>query len=92
MNASESFQAGTYIYHAHYGMQRSAGLNGLIVVAVPRGVSEPFSYDYDRSFLFNDWWHKSTSEQAAGLTSIPFVFVGEPQVSVLLKFLWFSYN
>lgn len=73
-------QSGTYIYHAHYGMQRSAGLYGMIKVAVRNGVVEPFAYDYDRSFIFNDWWHKSTYELATGLASIPFVFVGEPQV------------
>ncbi|PSR88097.1 L-ascorbate oxidase [Actinidia chinensis var. chinensis] len=33
---------GTYLYHAHYGMQREAGLYGLIRVALPPGVSEPF--------------------------------------------------
>ncbi|CAN1224625.1 L-ascorbate oxidase [Linum grandiflorum] len=43
---------GTYLYHAHYGMQREAGLYGLI---------------------------RSTYEQAAGLSSIPFRWVGEPQ-------------
>ncbi|KAK1266785.1 hypothetical protein QJS04_geneDACA000733 [Acorus gramineus] len=72
-------RAGTYIYHAHYGMQRSAGLHGMIIVSVPDSVVEPFSYDYDRSILLNDWWHKSTYEQAAGLNSIPFVWVKEPQ-------------
>ncbi|KAJ6801253.1 putative L-ascorbate oxidase [Iris pallida] len=72
-------RAGTYIYHAHYGMQKSAGLYGMIKVAVPEGAVEPFSYDDDRSIIVNDWWHKSTYEQAAGLSSIPFVFVGEPQ-------------
>ncbi|XP_065006759.1 L-ascorbate oxidase-like [Musa acuminata AAA Group] len=70
---------GTYLYHAHYGMQRSAGLYGLIRVAVPDGVVEPFAYDYDRSIILNDWWHNSTYEQATGLASIPFVWVGEPQ-------------
>ncbi|CAN1263172.1 L-ascorbate oxidase [Linum perenne] len=45
-------QAGTFMYHGHYGMQRSAGLNG---------------------------YHASTLDQAVGLASVPFVFVGEPQ-------------
>ena len=73
-------QAGTYLYHAHYGMQREAGLYGSIRVALPDGESEPFSYDYDRSIILNDWYHKSTYEQAAGLSSIPFQWVGDPQV------------
>ncbi|XP_021651094.2 L-ascorbate oxidase isoform X1 [Hevea brasiliensis] len=72
-------RAGTYTYHGHYGMQREAGLYGTIIVLLPNGVSEPFSYDYDRNIILNDWYHKSSDEQATGLSSIPFVFVGEPQ-------------
>lgn len=73
-------QPGTYLYHAHYGMQREAGLYGSIRVALPDGESEPFSYDYDRSLILNDWYHKSTYEHAAGLSSLKFAWVGEPQV------------
>ncbi|OAY72054.1 L-ascorbate oxidase [Ananas comosus] len=62
---------GTYLYHAHYGMQRSAGLNGVIKVMVPKGVSEPFKYDHEHTILLNDWWHNSTYEQAVGLASVP---------------------
>ncbi|XP_059648949.1 L-ascorbate oxidase-like [Cornus florida] len=75
---------GTYLYHAHYGMQREAGLYGSIRVSLPDGESEPYSYDYDRSIILNDWYHKSASEQATGLSSIPFVWVGEPQ-SILIQ-------
>uniref|UniRef100_A0A0D3H618 L-ascorbate oxidase n=1 Tax=Oryza barthii TaxID=65489 RepID=A0A0D3H618_9ORYZ len=75
---------GTYMYHAHYGMQRSAGLNGMIVVEVAPGAAgdgerEPFRYDGEHTVLLNDWWHRSTYEQAAGLASVPMVWVGEPQ-------------
>jgi FtsP/CotA-like multicopper oxidase with cupredoxin domain len=75
---------GTYMYHAHYGMQRSAGLYGVIVVAVaedPGGEvdgAEPFAYDDEHDVLLNDWWHSSTHEQAVGLASVPMVWVGEP--------------
>ncbi|WVZ64757.1 hypothetical protein U9M48_014232 [Paspalum notatum var. saurae] len=69
---------GTYIYHAHYGMQRSAGLYGMIVVAAAAPGAEPFAYDGEHLVLLNDWWHNSTYEQAAGLASVPFVWVGEP--------------
>ncbi|KAK3411652.1 hypothetical protein EUGRSUZ_I00388 [Eucalyptus grandis] len=75
---------GTYLYHAHYGMQREAGLYGSIRVLLPDGVAEPFTYDYDRSIILNDWYHASTYEQAAGLSSIPFVWVEEPQ-SLLIQ-------
>ncbi|EOX92188.1 Cupredoxin superfamily protein isoform 2 [Theobroma cacao] len=74
-----NMQPGTYLYHAHYGMQREAGLYGSIIVALPDGQSEPFTYDYDRNIILNDWYHKSTYEQAAGLSAIPFQWVGEPQ-------------
>ena len=74
-------QPGTYLYHAHYGMQREAGLYGMMRVA-PRD-PEPFAYDLDRSIILNDWYHSSTYEQAAGLSSIPFRWVGEPQVNIL---------
>ncbi|KAG8373336.1 hypothetical protein BUALT_Bualt11G0013600 [Buddleja alternifolia] len=75
---------GTYLYHAHYGMQREAGLYGSIRVSLPDGETEPFSYDYDRSIILNDWYHLSAYEQAVGLSSIPFVWVGEPQ-SILIQ-------
>ncbi|KAG0503785.1 hypothetical protein HPP92_003857 [Vanilla planifolia] len=70
---------GTYMYHAHYGMQRSAGLHGLIRVLVPEGTREPFTYDGERTLVLNDWWHKSTFEQATGLASSKFTWIGEPQ-------------
>lgn len=61
-------------------MQREAGLYGSIRVSLPEGESEPYAYDYDRSIILNDWFHRSAFEQAAGLSSIPFQWVGEPQV------------
>ena len=41
-------QPGTYLYHAHCGMQRETGLYGLIRVA-PRD-PEPFTYDFDKHY------------------------------------------
>uniref|UniRef100_A0A7N0T6V5 L-ascorbate oxidase n=2 Tax=Kalanchoe fedtschenkoi TaxID=63787 RepID=A0A7N0T6V5_KALFE len=70
---------GSYLYHAHYGMQREAGLYGAIRVSLPDGEREPYHYDYDRTIILNDWYHKSAYEQATGLSSKPFVWVGEPQ-------------
>ncbi|KAI3761340.1 hypothetical protein L1987_51752 [Smallanthus sonchifolius] len=77
-------RAGTYLYHAHYGMQREAGLYGSIRVALPDGQAELFAYDYDRSIILNDWYHRSTYEQATRLSSIPFLWVGDPQ-SLLIQ-------
>jgi L-ascorbate oxidase len=63
-------------------MQRTAGLYGSIIVQLPDSQNEPFYYDDEASVLLSDWWHKSMYEQQLGLDSIPFRFVGEPQVSI----------
>ncbi|KAF9591612.1 hypothetical protein IFM89_004841 [Coptis chinensis] len=77
-------KAGTYLYHGHYGMQRTDGLYGSIQVSVPDGITEPFAYDYDQSIILTDWYHKSSTEQAIGLSSKPFGWIGEPQ-SLLIQ-------
>lgn len=68
------------MYHAHYGLQRTNGLIGMIQVSLPPGVSEPYTYDDEKSIILTDWYHESTFEQATGLLSIPFGWVNEPQV------------
>ncbi|KAI5056286.1 hypothetical protein GOP47_0028104 [Adiantum capillus-veneris] len=72
-------KAGTYFYHGHLGLQRSAGFYGSLIVEVAKGVQEPFQYDGELSIILNDWWHKSAIEQGLGLFSDPFRWVGEPQ-------------
>ncbi|XVE59122.1 hypothetical protein DITRI_Ditri05aG0020100 [Diplodiscus trichospermus] len=73
-------QPGTYFYHGHYGMQRSAGLYGSLIVDVADGKKEPFGkYDGEFNLLLSDWWHQSIHEQGAGLYSNPFRWIGEPQ-------------
>ena len=47
-------QPGTYFYHGHYGMQRSAGLYGSLIVDVPEGEKEPFQYDGEFELLLSD--------------------------------------
>lgn len=78
-------------------MQISAGLYGFIIVKLPDGVSEPFAYDHDHTILLKDWYHGSTYEEAVGLSSIPFKWVGEPQVTdfIILHIkieMWFHIN
>ncbi|KAI4308288.1 hypothetical protein L6164_031378 [Bauhinia variegata] len=70
---------GTYFYHGHYGMQRSAGLYGSLIVDLPEGQKEPFHYDGEFNLLLSDWWHKSAHDQELGLSSNPFRWIGEPQ-------------
>ncbi|KAH9295255.1 hypothetical protein KI387_038843, partial [Taxus chinensis] len=89
INAGETYyykfvadRPGTYFYHGHYGLQRSAGFYGSLIVDASG--KEPFTYHGELSIVLNDWWHKSTYEQAVGLSSNPFVWVGEPQ-SLLIE-------
>eukprot|EP00850_Spirogloea_muscicola_P004259 SM000018S03624 [mRNA] locus=s18:317222:321070:- [translate_table: standard] len=78
-------KSGTYFYHGHYGLQVSNGLTGLLIVkesSSPSKLSSRFPYKIDGEIaplLLNDWWHRSIDEQAVGLNSIPFGWVGEPQ-------------
>lgn len=60
-------QAGTYMYHAHYGMQMGTGLYGMILVKLPLEVSEPFLYNFEHHILLTDWYHKSTYEHTIDL-------------------------
>ncbi|KAK9069657.1 hypothetical protein SSX86_011561 [Deinandra increscens subsp. villosa] len=77
-------KAGTYFYHGHYGMQRSAGLYGLLIVDVEEGKKEPFQYDGEFNLLLSDWWHKGVHEQEVDLSANPMRWIGEPQ-SLLLN-------
>ncbi|KAL5766282.1 hypothetical protein ACOSP7_016899 [Xanthoceras sorbifolium] len=72
-------KAGTYFYHGHFGMQRSAGLYGSLIVDVGDGEKEPFHYDGEFNLLLSDWWHQSVHQQEVGLSSKPFRWIGEPQ-------------
>ncbi|CBI24374.3 unnamed protein product, partial [Vitis vinifera] len=76
-------KAGTYFYHGHYGMQRSAGLYGSLVVEVGEGQKEPFHYDGEFNLLLSDWWHKGSQEQEVALSSKPFRWIGEPQTLLI---------
>lgn len=80
-------QAGTYFYHGHYGMQRSAGLYGSLIVDVADGEKEKFEYDGEFSILLSDWWHKGSREQEVDLSSKPMRWIGEPQVT-FFTLLW----
>ncbi|KAL2507367.1 Plant L-ascorbate oxidase [Forsythia ovata] len=76
-------KAGTYFYHGHYGMQRSAGLYGSLIVEVGEREKEPFQYDGEFNLLLSDWWHKSSHEQEVDLSSNPMRWIGEPQTLLI---------
>ena len=77
-NVNYGIQPGTYFYHGHYDLQWLVGLYGSLIVNSAK--PEPFFYDGELSIILNDLWHATTYEQAVGLSSNPFVCVGEPQV------------
>ncbi|CAD5332313.1 unnamed protein product [Arabidopsis thaliana] len=62
---------GTHFYHGHYGMQRSAGLYGSLIVDVAKGKSERLRYDGEFNLLLSDWWHEAIPSQELGLSSKP---------------------
>ncbi|KAL9677666.1 hypothetical protein QQ045_005900 [Rhodiola kirilowii] len=74
---------GTYFYHGHLGMQRSAGLYGSLIVDVADGEKEPFQYDGEFNLLLSDWWHQGVHEQEVGLSSSPMRWIGEPQTVLM---------
>lgn len=76
-------RAGTYFYHGHYGMQRSAGLYGSLIVDVAEGEKERFEYDGEFNILVSDWWHKGSREQEVDLSSKPMRWIGEPQTLLI---------
>lgn len=76
-------RAGTYFYHGHYGMQRSAGLYGSLIIDVAEGEKEKFEYDGEFSILVSDWWHKGSREQEVDLSSKPMRWIGEPQTLLI---------
>ncbi|XP_077252455.1 L-ascorbate oxidase-like [Tasmannia lanceolata] len=91
INPEESFvyqfnvdKPGTYFYHGHFGMQRSAGLYGSLIVEVAEGQKEPFHYDGELNMLLSDWWHQNIQDQMVGLSSNPMRWIGEPQ-SILIN-------
>ncbi|XP_057801837.1 L-ascorbate oxidase-like [Salvia miltiorrhiza] len=86
INPGESFvytfkvdKAGTFFYHGHYGMQRSSGLYGMLIVDVAEEQTEKFTYNDEFHILLSDWWHKGAHEQEVDLSSKPMRWIGEPQ-------------
>ncbi|KAI5059105.1 hypothetical protein GOP47_0025424 [Adiantum capillus-veneris] len=76
-------KAGTYSYYGFNGLQRSAGLYGMLIVE--GNEKDPFEYGGEFNLLVSDWWHKSAYEQTTGLLApLPqFQWVGEPQTLLI---------
>ncbi|KAL0751033.1 hypothetical protein Bca101_033036 [Brassica carinata] len=73
------FTPGTHFYHGHYGMQRSAGLYGSLIIDAAKGKREPLRYDGEFNLLLSDWWHESVLSQELGLSAKPMRWIGEAQ-------------
>ncbi|KAK1395414.1 L-ascorbate oxidase [Heracleum sosnowskyi] len=95
INAGETFvyrfkvdKAGTFFYHGHFGMQRSAGLYGSLIVNEVAPKAEPvpkaiLSYDGEFTLLLSDWWHQNVHTQEVDLSGVPLRFIGEPQAILM---------
>ncbi|KAJ0034140.1 hypothetical protein Pint_24194 [Pistacia integerrima] len=64
-------KAGTYVYHGHFGMQRSARLYGSLIIDLGDGEKGPFRYD-------------GVHDQEADLSSKPFRWTRGPR-KLLIK-------
>ncbi|KAJ3216356.1 hypothetical protein HDU67_009624 [Dinochytrium kinnereticum] len=60
-------QAGTYFYHAHYGMLTLDG--PLILEGAKERSSASLGYDDDRVVVVSDWWHATAETQIQNLLS-----------------------
>lgn len=89
VNASKLYnftvdRPGTYLWHGHYGVQRSAGLFGLLLID-PRVDAFVPTYDGEFAITLNDWWHADVYNQTHGLdSSTNWTWVNNPQ-SFLIK-------
>ncbi|CAN6177779.1 unnamed protein product [Urochloa humidicola] len=95
INTGETFtyqftadKPGTFFYHGHFGMQRAAGLYGLLIVNVPekeKESTEGFKYDGELHMLLSDWYHEPVYAQAAGLERKykEMQWIGEPQTLLI---------
>eukprot|EP00798_Chlamydomonas_sp_ICE-L_P001752 gene1752-33161_t len=81
---------GTYFWHDHSGTNRADGLQGPLVVYLPKGVGIPYGPIEDERMLFmSDWYHTEAAILAKGLNrplgksatnnSGTYSWVGQPQ-------------
>ncbi|KAJ3099746.1 hypothetical protein HDU97_002772 [Phlyctochytrium planicorne] len=68
-------QAGTYFYHAHFGLHTIDG--PLILVGDKEYGAEKLGYSEEKTVVVSDWWHATADQQIQGLlSSTTFKWVG----------------
>ncbi|KAI0244221.1 Lactose Permease [Massospora cicadina] len=78
-------QAGTYWYHAHTKLDAEVAYGAFIIMEPKRVLQRAiqldarFNYDDERVVLLSDLWHKSHEAIYTGLTTVPYVPIGNPQ-------------
>lgn len=86
-------QAGTYFYHAHFGLQEETVFGPFIVYDNEQSnPSEnnhklrdgPYQYDEERTIMLSEWWHRPRNEFEEYLLGPQFEFIPEAD-SVLVN-------
>lgn len=63
-------QAGTFMYHGHLGIAKTAGLFGLLIAQETKAsVPFPVPYAQDLPLVLTDWYHLSIDEQVMHRTA-----------------------
>jgi L-ascorbate oxidase len=73
-------QSGTFIYHAHTGLDQNWAMGSLIVEDSPSiatADASRYSYDDEKTFLLSQCWHTPMSQIAAGILGSPFEDIPE---------------
>eukprot|EP00897_Mesotaenium_endlicherianum_P006619 jgi/Mesen1/5986/ME000302S04984 len=61
---------GTCWYHAHMGMERTAGSHGIFIISEKHKRDYPFHFDEELPFLVGDWVHSDETYSSAGLAYV----------------------
>ncbi|KAJ9080859.1 hypothetical protein DSO57_1020577 [Entomophthora muscae] len=82
-------QSGTYWYHAHTGLD-SEFIYGTFVVTEPKQewqralqLHPEYAHDKELTILLSETWHRSSEEIIKGVTSLPFVPLGQPDAVLI---------
>jgi hypothetical protein len=66
-----AYPPGTHFYHTHKSYFVTDDASAMSIV-------NPKDTSSQRQLFLRDWWHVTPDQQAVGLLSVPFIFVGSP--------------
>ena len=72
-------EVGTHYWHGHFSMERADGFHGAITIRDSENVKDGLEYDDELVLFVEDYYHVSSFDQAVGLESEPFNWVGNAQ-------------